>query len=122
MTRGTKPSNGRRHLRLGWRSAAIAAAVGVTGTAALLALSDPAPETSSYAVGNSDAVSVASAVDPLRGELARCRTLSATSDDARCQAAWEVHRRRFMGESRSVTLPPVPMTAPRPLPTTVTER
>ena len=95
----------------------------MTGTVALLALSDPAPETARYSVGDSDAASVARAVDPLRGELARCRTLSATSDDARCQAAWELHRRRFMSESRGVNLPPVPMTAPTALPTpSVAER
>lgn len=33
--------------------------------------------------------------DPLPDELARCRTL--TMPDSGCDAAWEEHRRRFMG-------------------------
>ncbi|WP_341021148.1 putative entry exclusion protein TrbK-alt [Brevundimonas diminuta] len=33
--------------------------------------------------------------DRLRDELARCRTL--TMPDAGCEAAWEEHRRRFLG-------------------------
>ncbi|MFA7504706.1 MAG: putative entry exclusion protein TrbK-alt [Burkholderiaceae bacterium] len=33
--------------------------------------------------------------DPLRDELARCRTL--TMPDSGCEAAWEEHRRRFLG-------------------------
>ncbi|RIA37415.1 conjugative transfer region protein TrbK [Hephaestia caeni] len=33
--------------------------------------------------------------DPLRAELDRCRTL--TMPDAGCEAAWEDHRRRFLG-------------------------
>ena len=123
MTSGTQMRDVRRRLRLGRRSVVVAAAVAVTGVVALVALRDPAPQAARYTVGDSDAASVASAADPLRVELARCRTLSATSDDTRCQAAWEAHRRRFMGESRSAILPPVPMTASTLPPTpTVTER
>ncbi|AKM11059.1 putative entry exclusion protein TrbK-alt [Croceicoccus naphthovorans] len=33
--------------------------------------------------------------DPLRDELARCRTL--TVPDSGCNAAWEEHRRQFLG-------------------------
>lgn len=33
--------------------------------------------------------------DPLRNELARCRNL--TMPDSGCEAAWEEHRRRFLG-------------------------
>lgn len=33
--------------------------------------------------------------DPLRDELARCRTL--TMPDSGCDAAWDEHRRRFIG-------------------------
>ncbi|AZI36089.1 hypothetical protein NT2_04_02470 [Caenibius tardaugens NBRC 16725] len=33
--------------------------------------------------------------DPLRDELARCRTL--TMPDSGCDAAWEEHRSRFLG-------------------------
>lgn len=35
--------------------------------------------------------------DPLRTELDRCRTL--TMPDAGCEAAWEDHRRRFLGRN-----------------------
>ena len=38
-------------------------------------------------------------------ELLRCRSLAAETDDAACREAWEVNRRRFMGESRSY-IPP----------------
>lgn len=34
--------------------------------------------------------------DPLRNELARCRNL--TMPDSGCEAAWEEHRRRFLGQ------------------------
>ncbi|HEX8420988.1 MAG TPA: putative entry exclusion protein TrbK-alt [Sphingomonas sp.] len=34
--------------------------------------------------------------DPLAEDLARCRTL--TMPDAGCEAAWEAHRRRFLGQ------------------------
>lgn len=37
--------------------------------------------------------------DPLRAELDRCRTL--TMPDAGCEAAWEDHRRRFLGRDRA---------------------
>ncbi len=37
--------------------------------------------------------------DPLPDELARCRTL--TMPDSGCDAAWEEHRRRFMGREVS---------------------
>ncbi len=48
-------------------------------------------------------------------ELLRCRTLPAGSTDAACEQAWEVNRRRFLGESRSYVGPraaaPSPSTA-----------
>lgn len=34
--------------------------------------------------------------DPLAGDLERCRTV--TMPDAGCEAAWDAHRRRFLGE------------------------
>ncbi len=34
--------------------------------------------------------------DPLAGDLARCRAM--TMPDAGCEAAWDAHRRRFLGE------------------------
>jgi len=96
-----------------WRSIAIAAAAATTGICAMVALSDPAPPAAHYAVGEAPDAPAAANTDPLRAELARCRTLLSGSDDARCQAAWEVNRRRFMGESRSYVAPvePAPIEA-----------
>jgi len=96
---------GRRLPRLGWRSVAIAAAVATTGVVALVAMRDQTPPASRYAVGDGPDTAAPADADPLRIELARCRTLPADTVDARCQAAWEVNRRRFMGESRTY-LPP----------------
>lgn len=36
-------------------------------------------------------------VDPLRAELDRCRSLAPDAEDAACDAAWDDHRRRFLG-------------------------
>ena len=79
----------------------------------MVALSDPAPPAAHYAVGEAPDAPAAANTDPLRAELERCRTLLSGSDDARCQAAWEVNRRRFMGESRSYVPPiePAPIEA-----------
>lgn len=79
----------------------------------MVALSDPAPPAGHYAVGEAADAPAPIATDPLQAELARCRTLPANGDDARCQAAWEVNRRRFMGESRSYVAPvePAPIEA-----------
>ena len=71
----------------------------------MVALSDPAPPGAHYAVGEAADAQAAANTDPLRAELTRCRTLPADGEDARCQAAWEVNRRRFMGESRSYVAP-----------------
>ena len=81
----------------------------------MVALSDPAPPAGHYAVGEAPDAPAPIATDPLQAELARCRTLPANGDDARCQAAWEVNRRRFMGESRSY-VPPVEPPAIEPAP------
>lgn len=79
----------------------------------MVALRDPAPPAGHYAVGEAPDVPAPIATDPLQAELARCRTLPASRGDARCQAAWEVNRRRFMGESRSYVAPvePAPIEA-----------
>ncbi len=79
----------------------------------MVALSDPAPPVGHYAVGEAPEAAAPIATDPLQAELARCRTLAPDSVDARCQAAWEVNRRRFMGESRSYVPPiePAPIEA-----------
>jgi len=91
---------------IGWRSAAIAAAAAVTGIAALVVLADPAPQAPRYKVGENQDGPAPVTADPLRAELARCRSLPADTDDAACRAAWEVNRRRFMGESRSLMVRP----------------
>ncbi|NOW44919.1 conjugative transfer region protein TrbK [Novosphingobium sp. SG751A] len=79
----------------------------------MVALSDPAPPAAHYTVGEAPDATAPANTDPLLTELARCRTLAADSVDARCQAAWEVNRRRFMGESRSYVAPvePTPIEA-----------
>lgn len=102
---------------------AMAAAVATTGTLAMVALSDPAPPAGHYAIAESADLLPAANADPLRTELIRCRSLPADSADARCQAAWEVNRRRFMGESRSYVPPIAPQAiepAPVPAPETAT--
>ena len=91
---------------VGWRSVAIAAGAATIGIGALFALSGPAPEAAHYAIGDASEAAAVADIDPLRAELARCRSLPADTADARCQAAWEVNRRRFMGETRSY-VPPV---------------
>jgi conjugative transfer region protein TrbK len=108
-----------RFAGIGWRSIAIAAAAATTGTLAMVALSDPGPPAGHYAIGEAPDAPAPVTTDPLQAELARCRTLPANSDDTRCQAAWEVNRRRFMGESRSYVRPaeppaiePAPVAAP----------
>jgi conjugative transfer region protein TrbK len=94
--------------RVGWRSAAIASGVAAVGIIMLVVLDDPAPPPARYAIEDNPEEARSVEVDPLRSELARCRTLPANTDDARCSAAWEVNRRRFMGESRSYVVPVEP--------------
>ena len=89
----------------------------------MVALRDPAPPAAHYAVDAAPDALVTASADPLQAELARCRTLAADSVDARCQAAWEVNRRRFIGESRSYVPPvePAPIeAAPVDSPTSAT--
>lgn len=100
-------ASSRRSLWPSWRAIAIAAAAAVTGIAALIALHDSAPPPPRFTVGpvGEDAVATQVATDPLMAELLRCRSLPAGSDDAACREAWEVNRRRFMGESRTYVAP-----------------
>lgn len=92
----------RRFVLPGWRTLAVGAGVAGTGVVALVALHQPAPPASSFAVSTGeDNTRAPDATDPLMAELLRCRSLAAGTDDAACQKAWEVNRRRFMGESRS---------------------
>ena len=111
MTDAQDQTAGGRFVALGWRSAAIAGGAAFIGILALVAIGNPAPPASRYAIGESGAAPVAVTDDPLRAALTRCRTLPANSDDAGCRAAWEVSRRRFMGESRVAPAEamPVPM-------------
>jgi conjugative transfer region protein TrbK len=119
-----EPVPQRRFVLPGWRALAAggaAAGVGIVALLALLALRDPAPEPSRFAVTTGAEVSTSARVDPLMAELLRCRELPAGSDDAACREAWEVNRRRFMGETRSYVAPvaaaSLPATAPIPSPT-----
>lgn len=96
----------RRFVRPGWRAIGAAATAAVVGVAALVAFQDPAPPPSRFTVAAGEEVSRPIQTDPLMAELLRCRSLPAGSDDAACQAAWEVNRRRFTGESRSYVAPP----------------
>jgi len=51
-------------------------------------------------------------IDPLAGELARCRALgTAALQDAACEATWKENRRRFFGDAASA-LPPAPNAVP----------
>lgn len=104
MTEQQQPR--RRFVLPGWRTIAIGAAVAGTGVVALVAFHQPAPSVSRFAgsMGDGDVAAQAS-TDPLMAELLRCRSLAAGTDDAACREAWEVNRRRFMGESRSY-IPP----------------
>jgi len=97
---------------LRWRPVAVAVLTLAIGIAAMIGLREPSAPSSRYVVGESGPAPRSQADDPLRAELIRCRSLPANSDDARCRAAWEVNRRRFFGESRSLILPPQPDAAP----------
>ncbi len=76
--------------------------VAVTGAAlvvgGLVALRDPVTP-SRYAVGVRERTGNGSTHTNLSHELARCRTVTETSADPECHAAWETHRRRFFGQS-----------------------
>lgn len=65
----------------------------------LVALRDPVTP-SRYVVGVRGPADSDAAQTNLARELARCRTLTETSADLDCHAAWEAHRRHFFG-SRS---------------------
>lgn len=107
MTDDQAPS--RRQPRLpNWPTWAIGAiGIGaVAGMIGLIAMRDPGPSAPRFVVATDDAPPApAAAGDPLMAELLRCRTLPAGSTDAACEEAWEVNRRRFLGESRSYVAP-----------------
>lgn len=105
MTVGQRPTRLGWVTGLGWRSFAIAGTAAAIGVAALVALSTPSAPASRFTVTEGEPDTAMTVSDPLLAELARCRTLPADTDDARCRAAWEVNRRRFLGESRSYVAP-----------------
>ena len=92
----------------GWRAVVIGGIGSSLAIVALVALHDPAPPPARFVVTGEEEVSASAGsagTDPLMSELLRCRSLPAGSEDAACREAWEVNRRRFMGESRSLTVP-----------------
>jgi len=77
-----------------FRVAAIAALVGVCVTAMVAIHRRPLPK------AMLDAPSASAPDDPLSAELRRCSALGPQdASDPRCQAVWEVNRRRFFGRS-----------------------
>lgn len=82
---------------LGAVAAAVIAAGLVVG--GIVVLRDPVPPTR-YVVDVRGAPTSADARANLSRELARCRTVTETSADADCHAAWEAHRRNFFGTSK----------------------
>lgn len=93
-----------------WSAIAIGGIGAGIAIVTLVALHDPAPPRARFVVTSEEEVSASAGTDPLMSELLRCRSLPAGSEDAACREAWEVNRRRFMGESRSLIVP-----APKPL-------
>lgn len=112
----------------GWCALAAGGAAAGIGIVALVALHDPAPAPARFTVTTGAEEATPAKADPLMAELLRCRDLPAGSDDATCREAWEVNRRRFMGETRSYVAPassaPLPATAPvlTPIPSPAAER
>lgn len=102
MTEEKEPS---RFTVPGKRAIAVGTAAAGIGIAALLALHSAAPPTPHYSVSVDDAEPAPPATDSLMVELQRCRSIPAGTDDAACREAWEVNRRRFMGESRAYVPP-----------------
>lgn len=73
------------------RIAIVAALGGVMLMVAIIAVLRPAAEPPVRPT------TISNRPDPIRAELARCRTI--TGPDAGCEAAWAAHRRRFLGEA-----------------------
>jgi len=82
-------------MRRPMKIAAIAALAGLMMAVAVMALLAPRPSPE-----RGDTVAKSPAHDPLAAELARCRAL--TMPDAGCEAAWDTHRRRFLGNEGDV--------------------
>lgn len=86
--------------RFGWRTLAIAAGLGIAGSAAVLARHAMVEPAAHYAVVEDGTAPSANPQDALSVELSRCRSLEPGAGDAGCRAAWEANRRRFFGEAR----------------------
>jgi len=96
----------RRFVLPGCRALAIGGGAAGLGVIALVTLHDPAPPASGFSVATGvENAPTPAATDPLMAELLRCRSIPAGTDDPACREAWEVNRRRFMGESRSYVPP-----------------
>lgn len=73
--------------------AGVALAAGILmATAIAITVQDRTPK------AEPAAPAAASTADRLSAELARCRTL--TMPDSGCEAAWDEHSRRFLGQDR----------------------
>lgn len=95
--------------RAGWtipfRTLAIALLILAVGMAAAVALRGHTDPDSRFTVVEGRQADSERERDPLAAELARCRTVPADTVDARCQAAWEAHRRYFYGDRRRTPSP-----------------
>ena len=96
-----------------WPLLAGGGVIVVAGALALVALDRPASNPSGLVATEADGAMPVAAVDPLRAELLRCRTLRPGVDDPGCRAAWDESRRRFFGERGGEPVA-TPSTTPTP--------
>lgn len=83
--------------------AGVAVIAGLMMTVAIVSLtSEPKPSPVQAELGEGDLG------DGLARELQRCRIV--TMPDAGCEAAWEAHRRRFLGQDQIIEVPTDPDT------------
>lgn len=83
--------------------AAVAVIAGLMMTVAIVTLtSEPEPKPVQAELGEGDLS------DGLASELERCRIV--TMPDAGCEAAWEAHRRHFLGQDQIIEVPEDPDT------------
>ncbi|WP_010161929.1 putative entry exclusion protein TrbK-alt [Sphingomonas sp. PAMC 26617] len=102
----------------GPRSLALATAMLIGGTAAIVALHGNASEAPRYRAVDVTGSEQQASADPLMAELIRCRALPPQASDPSCQRAWDENRQRFFGEARATPFPgnPLPGFAPIPAP------
>lgn len=104
-----EPSTKGRGVPAGTGALIVAAIAAGLVTAGIVALRDPVTP-ARYAVEAPAAAPATRWADPLAERLATCRTATEDPDGA-CQAAWDSHRRRFLGKDRRAGAHP---TSPRP--------